>query len=136
METNDLKKLLNTECMVIDPRSKKKQFEPATIISVYWTGSLMSRQDKIYENISYNVKLHRITKTKKFREVFEYNRCFNVSNERIKLPVEYTTNNTSDGQLTIPYVSLSVCKYCGCENLYIAKSGIYCEHCLKKQTDC
>jgi len=85
METNDLKKLLNTECLVIDPRSKKKQFEPATIISVSWSGVLLSRQDKIYENISYQVKLHRITKTKKFRELYEYNRVFNVSNERIKL---------------------------------------------------
>ena len=90
MDTNDLKKLIGSDCLVIYPRSKKKQFEPAKIISANFSIS-KGRTDELYEHISYGVKLYKLTVTKKNRygEVYEYHRSFNVSGDRIQIPSQY-----------------------------------------------
>lgn len=85
METEELKKLVGKECLVIDPRSKTRGFEPATIIGVHFSVQKIWKRDDLYENISYEVKLHRVTvRKKRFRENIEYNRSFTVSGNRIR----------------------------------------------------
>lgn len=85
METNELKKLIGQECLVIDPRKKKKEFEPATIKSVNVNISNKYRSDEIIEWVSYGVQLHRLS-IRKNKFFPEYHKCFDVSGERIKLP--------------------------------------------------
>lgn len=88
MDTNDLKKLIGCDCLVIDPRSKKKEFEPAKIISANFSIQTIKHTGEIYEHISFGVELHKLTVTKKNRygEVYKYHRSFNVSGDRIKIP--------------------------------------------------
>lgn len=87
METNDLKKLIGRVCLVIDPRSKKKQFQLAEIDSVNVSLRKYSISNDIYEHISYGVTLKKLTITKRNRygEVYEYHRSFNVSGDKIHL---------------------------------------------------
>ena len=91
MDTNDLKKLIGQDCLVIDPRSKKNQFEPAKILrAIFSINSIKNRSSnalEIYEHISYEVQLYKVTKSKRNRyaETYEYNRCFRVSGDRIKI---------------------------------------------------
>jgi hypothetical protein len=86
MDTNDLKRLIGSDCLVIDPRSKKKVFEPAKIISANFSIS-KGRTEELYEHISFGVVLDKITiKKNRFRENIEYHRSFNVSGERIQIP--------------------------------------------------
>ena len=88
MDTNDLKRLIGSDCLVIDPRSKKKVFEPAKIISANYSIETINRSGEIYERISFGVELYKLTVTKRNRygEVYEYHRSFNVSGDRIKIP--------------------------------------------------
>lgn len=83
METNELKKLIGRECLVIDPRSKRKDYESATIMSVNVNISKMRYKDNsIYEHLSYTVELHKLTISKtRWRK--EYHRSFTVSGDRI-----------------------------------------------------
>ena len=86
METNELKKLLKTECLAIDPRSKKREFQPATIISIDINLHSMRRTNEIFEYVRYEVELYKITICKSYRnENLEYHRSFWVSGDRIKL---------------------------------------------------
>lgn len=88
MDTNDLKRLIGCDCLVIDPRSKKKEFEPAKIISANFSIQKINRTGEIYEHISFGVELYKLTVTKRnsYGEVYEYHRSFNVSGERIQIP--------------------------------------------------
>lgn len=88
METNDLKKLIGCDCLVIDPRSKKKEFEPAKIISAHFSINCINRTGEIYEHISFGVELSKLTVTKRNRygEVYEHHRSFNVNGDRIQIP--------------------------------------------------
>jgi len=88
MDTNDLKRLIGSDCLVIDPRSKKKVFEPAKIISANYSIETINRSGEIYERISFGVELYKLTVTKRNRygEVYEYHRSFNVSGDRIQIP--------------------------------------------------
>ena len=88
MDTNDLKKLIGSNCLVIDPRSKKKKFESAKIISATFSIQTINRTGEIYEHVWFGVELHKLTTTKKNRygEVYEYHRSFDVSGDRIQIP--------------------------------------------------
>lgn len=88
MDTNDLKKLIGCDCLVIDPRSKKKEFEPAKIISAHFSIHTINRTGETYEHISFGVELYKLTVTKRNRygEVNKYHRTFNVSGNRIQIP--------------------------------------------------
>lgn len=88
MDTNDLKRLIGCDCLVIDPRSRKKEFEPAKIISSNFSIQMIKQTGKIYEHISFCVQLYKLTVTKRNRygEVREYHRMFNVSGDRIQIP--------------------------------------------------
>ncbi|NCC88518.1 MAG: hypothetical protein EOM05_11785 [Clostridia bacterium] len=88
MDTNDLKRLIGSDCLVIDPRSKKKVFEPAKIISANYSIQTINRSGEIYEHVSFGVELYKLTVTKRNRygEVYEYHRSFNVSGDRIQIP--------------------------------------------------
>lgn len=88
MDTNDLKRLIGLDCLVIDPRSKKKVFEPAKIISANYSVEAINPSGEIYEHISFGVELYKLTVTKRNRygEVYEYHRSFNVSGDRIQIP--------------------------------------------------
>lgn len=87
METDKLKELVGRECLVVDPRSKKKQFEPATINGVSWNYDQIYNDGSCREWTGYTVTLHRLTTTKRNRygETYEYNRSFDVSGDRIKI---------------------------------------------------
>jgi len=87
MDTNDLKRLIGSDCLVIDPRSKKKEFEPATIIRATYSISRINGTDKTYEHISYDVALKKVSIRKRgFRANIEYNRGFTVSGDKIQTP--------------------------------------------------
>lgn len=84
METKTLQKLIGKEVLVIAPRSKNKNFEPATIISVSVSIQKLKTMEDFSEKITYYVKLHRTTtKTGRFKQ--EYNQCFFVSGADIEL---------------------------------------------------
>ena len=86
MDTNDLRRLIGKDCLVIDPRSKKKEYEPATIVSVLVQIETICNNETV-ERVSYYVSLHKLTVTKKNRygEVYEYHRSFMVGGSRIKI---------------------------------------------------
>lgn len=86
METNNIKHLIGSECMVIDPRSRKKEFEPAKIISIMI--SIEKHPDgSIHEYMNFYVKLEKITisKSKRFVGRDGHHRRVYASIERIKL---------------------------------------------------
>jgi len=83
METNELKKLIGRECVVIDSRSKKKVFETATINSVTWS-TRKSYNGELYDHISYGVTLHKLT-IRKNKFFPEYHRSFDVSGDSIRI---------------------------------------------------
>lgn len=114
METNELKKLIGCDCLVIDPRSKKKEFEPAKIISASFSVQTINRTDEIYEHISFGVELYKLTVTKRNRygEVYRYNRSFNVSRDRIQIPNVVWQNEQ-------PF-----CPYCGHEKSFKVATDI------------
>lgn len=86
METNDLKKLIGTQCEVIDPRSKNKNFEPAIIYNVTVGINKTPQSDVISERVVFGVRLLKFTKsTSRFNRGMLYQRCFEVSEPRIKL---------------------------------------------------
>lgn len=86
MDTNDFKKLIGSDCLVIDPRSKKKQFEPGTIKSVNYSVHGIGGEGDTYEVITYDVILKRVTVSKdRFREGLEYHRRVCVSGDRIQI---------------------------------------------------
>lgn len=87
METNELKKLIGRVCLVIDPRSKKKEFELAEINSVNVSMQKYNGSNEIHEYVSYGVTLKKLTITKRNRygETYEYHRSFNVGGDRISL---------------------------------------------------
>ena len=87
MNTNELKRLVGSDCLVIDPRSKRKEFELAKIISVNFSIQTINSSGEIYEHINFGVELHRLTVSKKNRygEVYKYRRRFTVSGDRIKI---------------------------------------------------
>ena len=80
-----LKQLIGTQCMVIDPMSKKGIFEPATVknITIHLERNYLKQFDTI---IRYEVILHKLTRSKKNRygEIHTYNRNVMVSGDRIK----------------------------------------------------
>ena len=86
MDTDDLKRLIGSECLVIDPLSKKGGFVPATIVGCsYWAEEI---NGNIYEDTSFKVELRKLTVTKKNRygEIYQYHRSFQVSGDRIQIP--------------------------------------------------
>lgn len=87
METDNLTRLIGSECLVIDPRSRKKEYEPARIISVMI--QIEKHPDgSIHEYMNFYVKLEKITisKSKRFSGRDGYHRRVYVSLDRIKLP--------------------------------------------------
>jgi hypothetical protein len=86
MDTNDLKRLIGSECLVIDPRSRNGGFVPATIVGCSFSAREVN--GKIYEGTSFEVELHKLTVTKKNRygETRQYHRSFKVRGGRIQIP--------------------------------------------------
>lgn len=86
MEIKDYKELIGKKCLVIDTRSKKKQFEDAVIISISINLNTYNNSSEIYEHISYKVKLCKYTKVKnKYGEKIEYQRQIYVNGNSIKI---------------------------------------------------
>lgn len=87
METNELKKLIGRECLVLDPRSKKKVFQPATIKSVSWScQSFNNDSGDFYETIHYRVSLHKVSISGSgWLKGQEYHRSFDVGNNSIRI---------------------------------------------------
>lgn len=80
----ELKALIGTKCMVIDPRSRKKEFEPGTIVEA--RVNIQGTGDSQYVAISYEVKLDKLTTKKSYRnEGYSYHRTVCVGGNRIKL---------------------------------------------------
>jgi len=88
MDTNNLKQLIGSDCLVIDPRSKKKEFEPAKIHSANISLQKIAMTGEIFEHISYGVTLYKATlkKRNRYGEEYEYHRSFNVGGDRIQIP--------------------------------------------------
>lgn len=87
MELSELKKIIGRKCMVIDPRSKKKQFEPATVLEVKFNVWLCG--EEIRETFSFNVKLDRWSKCKGWDGTYQdVQRSFEVSGNRIQISME------------------------------------------------
>lgn len=84
MDTSEFKNLIGQDCLVIDPRSKKKVFQEAKIKSVCFVVQKFS--DEVYERFDYTVELYKTTYTKKNRygEEYAYHRQFTVSGDRIR----------------------------------------------------
>ena len=96
METKELEKRIGQTCEAIDPRSKRKEFEPATIISASFTASRIN-ETEIFKHISFGVVLHKVTvrKGNRWREKREYHRAVCVSGPNIR------------------FSDTSICPYCG-----------------------
>ena len=84
METDDLKKLIGAQCYVIDPRSKRDQWWPATIVGASVSVSYYTNKGEIYEHLHYRVKLDKVT-VAKHRWLQEYHRSFDVGKDKIQI---------------------------------------------------
>ena len=87
MELQDYKKLIGKECVVIDPRSKIKNFQPGTILSVRIGIFKIGEEVNVYP--AYEVKLKKLTKSKSRRKSYfndpSYHRVVTVRKNEIKL---------------------------------------------------
>lgn len=83
MDTNLLKKYIGLNCQAISPRSRKREYEPATIVGVSVNMRRAFASDEIVERVEFKVKQHRTTYG---RDLKAYRFSFEVSDDRIILP--------------------------------------------------
>lgn len=95
MQTESLKKLIGKECLAIDPRSRKKEYEAATVIASYWKAQEIGTSH-IIERITFTVRLDRFTTPA--RKMFSpYQRVFDVGGDRIRFGLEVSNEFLENG---------------------------------------